>query len=356
MSGGERILVTGASGFLGRALVAAARDAGLPVVALVRAEGAEALWAGDSGVAAYRLDLAGPGAAVALAPLLDGVSAVIHAAARMRGTEAEHARDTVAATEALVAALTALATEGPRPRLLLASSFSVYGYAALPDWATLDERTPVEPDPTWRDPYSRAKLAQEAVTLRAAQGAGLSVALMRIGVLYGPGHMWAAQLGFRFGGRFGGRVVCPGGDVPVPAIHVEDCAAALVSAARRAAASLPPSDLPMPEGAGHVEIVNLVAPAAPSQGDWLRAIGEARVIRLPRGPLLRLARLGDLAASLLPPLGRALPGVLHEGIFAARFKPLHYSAARAEARLGFAPRTFAEAAAASLRETGTSRP
>lgn len=342
MSGVERVLVTGAAGFLGRAVVAAARKAGAGVVALVRSQGAEALWPDDAGVTVAQLDLAGPEAAAKLGPLLTGVTAVIHAAARMRGSDAEQARDTVAATQAVTAALAALPAGEMRPRLLLASSFAVYGYAAMPGGATLDERTPVEPDPAWRDAYCRAKLAQEAVAIRAAQTLGLSVGLMRIGALYGPGHMWTARLGF----GLGGLVLCPGGAARIPAIHVEDCAAALVRAARQGRV-LPQGDVPMPDAAGHVEIVNLVAPDALRQRDWLRAIGKDRVIRLPLGPLLRLARLADLAAAILPPLRRVLPAGLHEATLAARFKPLRYSAARAEDRLGFVARPFASGATAS---------
>lgn len=346
MSAEERFLITGASGFLGRAVVAAARSAGVPVVAMAHSKGAESLWADDAGVTVKWLDLAGLGAAKELLPLLGDVTAVIHAAARMHGTDAEQARDTVAATEAVAAALAALPTEKARPRFLLASSFAVYGYAAMPGGATLDERTPAEPDLGLRDAYCRAKLAQEAVAIRAAQASGLLVALMRIGALYGPGHMWTSRLGF----SFGGRVFCPGGNARVPAIHVDDCAAALVSAARQARVLLQ-SDIPMPNAAGHVEVVNLVAPNAPTQRDWLRAAGKGRVIGLPLGLLLRCAKLADLASAILPPLRRLQPAGLHEATLAARFKPLLYSAARAEDRLGFVARPFPDGAAASLQDS-----
>ena len=110
------------------------------------------------------------------------------------------------------------------------------------------------------------------------------------------------------------------------------------------------SDVPMPNAVGHVEIVNLVAPDAPGQRDWLRAVGKGRVIRLPLGPLLRLAKFADLAAAILPPLRRLVPAGLHEAALAARFKPLRYSAARAEDRLGFVARPFTNGATVSLQD------
>ncbi|WP_127903621.1 NAD-dependent epimerase/dehydratase family protein [Solirhodobacter olei] len=351
MNGPGRILITGAAGFLGRAVVDAARGAGYSVKALVRNKGAEPLWDDDPGVEVCRLDLAAPGAASTLKTLLVGVTAVVHTAARLRGEEDEHLRDTVRATEALTDALSALPASAPRPCLLLAGSFSVYDYAGLADWATLDEQAPTEANPKRRDAYCRAKLMQEAIVVHAARETGLAVEVMRIGFLYGPGHMWPAQLGFRIG-----RVVfCPGGRIPVPAIHVEDCAAALIVAASRPADSPVPVDVPLPGGPGRLEIINLVAPEVPDQRTWLRAIGGHRLVPLPRAPLLWLARLGDLASAILPRLDQALPSVLHESSFTARFKPLHYSTARAEERLALKARPFNASTIGKREEASASR-
>ena len=347
MSTPKRLLVTGASGFLGRAIVAAARKKGMAVSALIRSEdgldNALNTWRDDPGITLHRVDLGDAAAETALAPLLQDVSAVIHTAARMRGTDQDHARDTVEATAALIRAINlhnaSIALED-RCRLVVVSSFSVYGYAALPDHATLDEHTPVEPDPVRRDPYCRAKLAQEKLARRGAQENGLAVRIMRVGTLYGPGHLWSARLGF----RLKGLLLCPHGSAPVPAIHVDDCARAVVQAACNAPGA---TDLPMTGGAGPLDIINLVSPNPPTQREWLKAVNLSPAVRLPLGPLLRVARLLDLCADLFPFVDRHLPGAFREATLAARFKPLSFSCARAEDRLGFEPsRAFSEAIAA----------
>ena len=311
-----RIAVTGAAGFLGRRIVAAARAAGHDVVAVTRRDAD--LGAGVEGRVADLADAVPAG-------LLDGVDAAIHAAAGS-GDDAAHARDTVGATRALLAAAR------PGLRFVLVSSFAVYAVAAMPDGATLDETAPVEPDGARRDAYARAKIAQERLALAAAQTGGLDLWIARPGAIHGPGRDWTARLGW----ARGGRVLSVGGDAAVPAIHVDHCAAGLVAAATVADAGWP-DDLPVLSGGGRVRIVNLVDPDPPSQAEWLRALGRAKVTALPRRPLMKAAAALDLAGDMLPALGRRLPRGLGEAVLAARFKPLRYSTARAEDRLGHRP-------------------
>ena len=317
MKPARTIAVTGAGGFLGRRIVTAAQQAGHDVVAIVRRP----------------VEL--PGAEVRIADLaadpppgqLDGADAVIHAAAGA-GDDAAHARDTVGATRAVLAALP------PGARLVLVSSFSVYAVAALPDGATLDETTPTEPDAAGRDAYARAKVAQERLAVAAAQTDGLDLWIARPGAIHGPGRDWSARLGW----CVGRRVLVPGGDVPVPAVHVDHVARALV-----AAATVPeggwPDDVPGLEAGGHVRVVNLVDPEPPTQRDWLTATGRRRITTLPRRPLMKVAALLDLAGDLIPALDHVRPRALSEGALAARFKPLRYATARAEDRLGHRPGT-----------------
>lgn len=306
------IVITGAAGFLGRACVAAARQAGHPVRAVLRRDqNLPAEW--DAQVTVHVADL---GAAPDLTDILSGAGAVIHAAA---GAGDTHDRDTQEATAHLLKALT-----GQNIRLVLVSSLSVYGYAAMPDHATLDETTPTEPDLDRRDAYARAKHAQEMQAIAVAQHQGLDLWIIRPGAIYGPGRLWSARLGY----AKAGRVLVPGGDVPVPAIHVDSCAAGLVAAA--SAPRTQHSDMPTLEGEGSVLIVNLVDPKPPTQRDWLNAIGKTRCVPLPWKLLLKTARGFDLMADLWPGFARRLPTGLREATLAARFKPLRYARARAE--------------------------
>ena len=318
----SRIVVTGAAGFLGRAIVAAARGAGHEVTAMVRGEGL-AEWANDAGITLARADLA---AATGLAEAFQGARAVIHAAAG-HGDDAAHARDTIAATSAVVGAIR------PGTRLVLVSSFSVYAVAAMPDGSTLDETSPVERDAAGRDAYARGKLGQEKLAVRAAQTEGCDLWILRVGTLYGPGHTWTARLGW----EKGGRVLCPGGDAAVPAIHVDHAAQGLVAAAVAEDRGWP-DDFPVLKGGGRALIVNLVDPEPPTQRAWLREIGRDRsVVPIPRRPLMRMAGALDLAGGIAPAFGRRVPNALGEAVLAARFKPLRYATARAEDRLGYRP-------------------
>ena len=317
----SRIVITGASGFLGRAIVSAATAAGHEVVGLTRAD----------------VDLADT---EGLPKILAGADAVIHAAAG-RGDDASHARDTQAATKNVIAAMPKGA------RLVLVSSFSIYAFDGMPDWAQLDETAPTDPDGSGRDAYARAKIQQEKLVISAAQTEGLQAWIARPGAIYGPDRVTTARLGWSKKGRW----ICLGGDAPVPAIHVDACARALVLAA-----TVPdqgwPDDMPILTGDGHVRIINLVQPDPPTQTDWMEAIGSGSPIRLPRKPVMRAASVLGMIGDIVPKLGKRMPTALRQQTLAARFKPLRYSTHRLEQRLGFASTDSFAALMAASQETG----
>lgn len=309
----SRIVVTGAGGFLGQATCQAAEAAGHDVVPLTRAQ----------------VDLAN---GTGLAAHLAGANSVIHVAAGS-GDDVAHARDTLQATDQLLAALPA------GTRLVLVSSFSVYAFDGIPDWSLLDETAPTDPDGHKRDAYARAKIAQEKSALYKAQTAGLDLWVARPGAIYGHGRILTARLGWQTAGRW----FCPGDDAPIPAIHVQDCAVALVAMATVEDLGWP-EDLPILKENGHVRIVNLVSPDAPRQSDWLDAIGASKRVILPRRALMRMATGFEFLIDAVPALGRVIPRALQPQTLAARFKPLHYSTHRLQDRLGCIPlRPFAKA-------------
>jgi nucleoside-diphosphate-sugar epimerase len=324
---------------VGSAIADAALAARLRLRAVVRdKERSEAAaWRDSRRVETVAIDLAAPGARAALDQALDGVDAVIHAAAAMSGNDDAHARDTIAPTKTLIAAMTARTRP---PRLVLLSSLSVYNFASTPDSAVLDETTPLEPEPAMRDAYCRAKLAQEALARTAAQTGGLEVRALRAGAIVGPGRLRTARLGF----ALGPFLLSPGGRAAVPGIAVADCAALAL-----AAAFTPPmrSDVPTIAGAGWFEAINLVDADTLDQSAFAAAIASAgwprATLRLPlklvRAPIQALS----LAGMIAPIVARLTPGALRLETFEARFKPLRYAVARAEDRLGARwDRPFAE--------------
>jgi nucleoside-diphosphate-sugar epimerase len=112
-------------------------------------------------------------------------------------------------------------------RIVLVSSFGVYGVAELPWGAVVHEETPLEPHPEKRDLYSYAKLRQEQLFWEYQERHRLPLVVLRPGVIYGPrGTAISGRVGINLFGLFlhlGGRNV-------LPLSYVENCAEAIVVA------------------------------------------------------------------------------------------------------------------------------
>ncbi|MEI8394094.1 MAG: NAD-dependent epimerase/dehydratase family protein [Rhodospirillaceae bacterium] len=170
-----RVLVTGATGFVGRVLVRRLLEGGWNVRAAVRAPAT--LPAGVE-VAAVG-DLEHP---VDWRPALEGVDFVIHLAARVHrsgesGPEvlACYRRTNVLATRRLAEAA---ATAGVR-RMVLMSSVKALGEGGSEPLSAATVPAPAEP-------YGISKLEAESALAEAA-GAGLDWTVLRPPLVYGPG-------------------------------------------------------------------------------------------------------------------------------------------------------------------------
>ena len=86
---------------------------------------------------------------------IEGVSLLIHLAAGMNGAAAELFADSVIVSRNLLEALNSRTDISPRDtRVVVISSFSVYGVVPLSRGARIDEETPLEAHPELLIPYS----------------------------------------------------------------------------------------------------------------------------------------------------------------------------------------------------------
>jgi nucleoside-diphosphate-sugar epimerase len=215
-----RVLVTGASGFVGHALCAQLVEQGHDVGALVRAAGSE-----PAGTRALAGDLGdGPRLTGTLAD--ERPDCVVHLAAEIASQRSEQKirEVNVEGTGRLLEACLSQAGSDPAagPRLVFASTV-VTGDA---HGALLTEETPLPV----QTPYGRSKQEGERMVLSC----GLPAVVVRPSHVYGPGGWYAGELiaHLRQPGRF--AVIGSGANL-WDVVHVDDVAVALALAVERAA-------------------------------------------------------------------------------------------------------------------------
>ena len=322
-----KLLVTGASGFLGRYVVAEALAKGHKVRAMVRpaSEVAHLPWADDAGVQVVRIDLRSP---AGLVDAFDGVDVVLHLAAAKEGDLYAQLAGTVVATENLLAAM----TEANVKRLVAVSSFALYDYVGRPSWARIDERSPLAPDQEQRDEYCRTKMLQEQLVRRHADRHGWAVTVLRPGVIYGRDNCWCARLGAKLSDRLWLRI---GAWAPLPLTYVENCAEAAVIAAT--------------DGVSGERVLNVVDDDAPSQRRYMnelrkRMSPKPRVVPVAWTVARLLARSAWLTNRVLFGGRAKLPGILVPARLHARCKPMRYTNQRVKDTLRWRSRySLAEA-------------
>ena len=224
-----KILITGAGGFLGKAIVERLLAHGqMDLRCMLRdtskARGLQEIAARYPGanlefVAVNLRNL------TEIGPAVSGCAMVIHAAAALKGSPAEMFMDSVVASRNL---LEAVVNELRPMRVVLVSSFGAMGIAEMPRGAMVDETTPLERHPERRDVYSHSKLRQEQLFWEYRDKYGFELVVLRPGVIYGPG-------GGHFSNRVGlslfGRFLHLGGKNLLPLTYVDNCAEAIVVAA-----------------------------------------------------------------------------------------------------------------------------
>jgi nucleoside-diphosphate-sugar epimerase len=226
------VLVTGANGFLGVAVVERLIARGKTGIrCLVRAGSnrrrLDAMLARHPGA---DVDVVGGGLATSAdaARLIEGAPLILHLAASLSGPAADIFLGTVVASKHL---LDAIAASARKPKVVLISSFGVYGVADTPRNHLLDENTPIEPHPQRRDNYSHAKIRQEQLFFEYRAKHQLPYCVLRPGVIYGPGGgAFSSRVGIALPGAF----LFLGRSNLLPLSYVDNCAEAICVAAERA--------------------------------------------------------------------------------------------------------------------------
>jgi nucleoside-diphosphate-sugar epimerase len=320
-----KLLVTGASGFLGQYVVVEALRRGFEVRAVVRPSSDEKRlpWYNHPQVELARIDLQQSN----IVDALDNVNAVIHLAAAKQGNFETQYNSTVVATENLLKAMVSAQVR----RLVAISTFSVFDYLYIPSGEIITEDSPIEREPKQRDVYAQTKLIQENIVRNFSVKSDGEVTIIRPGVVYGRDNLWNACLGVKVSERLWIQI---GKNAQIPLTYVENCAEAIVAAVN------------CEQAIG--KTLNIVDDDLPTQ-----SIYAAKLIKLmARSPIsipvnwtmMRwLARTSWLFNKLLADKVK-LPGILIPARLHARFKPLRYSNTRAQEVLNWKPKYSLDAA------------
>ncbi len=285
-----RVLVTGGTGFLGRAVVRRLAAGGHAVVSVSRR--APAAWERVPGVRYEAADL-GAGASPGL---FRGVDVVIHAAAETAGGWEEHGRNSIAATEHV---LRAAAAAGVR-RVIHVSSLAVL---SAPANGVLSEDTPLPADARGLGPYTWGKVESERLARRLGAELGVGVKVVRPGAIVDYG---AFEPPGRLGKRVGPLFVAVGSpEDRLGVVDLEFSAEVLTWLAEHfdeAPAAL-----------------NLLAPELPSKRDLVNRLRsrdpDLKLVWLPAPALVPLSWAATAAQKLLRP---GKPAISLRAVFAAR--------------------------------------
>ncbi|MBN1427101.1 MAG: NAD-dependent epimerase/dehydratase family protein [Anaerolineae bacterium] len=181
---GKRILVTGATGFIGGHLARKLHGEGADVLALERTPGKGDALARD-GIAVVKGDITDR-AQMATLFGSQNVQIVMHIAAWLGGRPFSNFRLVNVDATRLLAELSA---RYGIERFVFTSSIAVYGPHGDAD---VDETTPLKP---YNSPYADTKIQAESTVQEIARSTNLPFVIVRPGMVYGPGSRgWTIRL------------------------------------------------------------------------------------------------------------------------------------------------------------------
>lgn len=322
----ETILITGASGFIGKHIVKNLLDRGFNRIrCLVRETGdlSGLKKIVDMYDARYRVEIS-QGNLLSRDDCLritDAARLIYHLAAGT-GTKSfsEAFLNSVVTTRNLIEAAL---QHSCIKRFVNVSSFSVYTNIRKKTGKILDETCPVESSPETRaEAYCYGKVKQDELVMKYGKKIRLPYVIVRPGTVYGPGKKFIP-------GRVGidsfGIFLHFGGSNPLPLTYVENCAEAIVLAGL----------VPGIEG----EVFNIVDDNLPTSREFLRLykkqVERFKSIYVPKA-------LGFLFCILWEKLAKwsqgQLPPAFSYREWAAYWKKTKYSNRKIKERLGWRPK------------------
>ena len=269
----DTLLVTGASGFIGRRVVKALLDHGFTNLrCFVRPS--SNLTPLEEIVSEYKnisIDIIKGNLQSRddCKQITDGVSIVYHlAAGRGEKSYPDAYMNSVVTTRNL---LDAVVKSRNFSRFVNISSFTVYSNHNIPRGGLLDESCELESQPHLTgEAYCYAKVRQEELVSEYGDKFGIPYVVVRPGVVYGPGNKGiTGRVGI---GTFG-IFLHLGGSNKIPLTYVDNCADAIVLAG-------------LVKGLNVGEVFNIVDDDLPESGKFLRLykqnVGDFRSIYMPK--------------------------------------------------------------------------
>jgi nucleoside-diphosphate-sugar epimerase/predicted dehydrogenase len=326
----QKILITGAAGFVGRHLVKALQENDYEVIAMVR-ENTDTAFLEALGVWIVKGDLRSHASLQQV--FSESYDSVVHVATTMKGPWEEYWEGTVHGTRRLVE----LAAEKGVKKFIFISSISVYDLSSR-NVSRIDEHSPCMPEAS-ASYYEKSKMLAEEEIKKFFTSAMICT-ILRPGVVYGPGGEWfVSRLGFRAGRTF---CMIGNGENRIPLIYVGN----LVEAIR----------LTLESDRVKGEIFNIIDDQSISQNRYLHAleIQGKPWLRIIHIPYLVAVMLTEICNFLLKTLKQSSP--FHRPYLYACSHQLEYSATKAKERLGWKPKYAAdEALAQTMRCLAESR-
>ena len=242
------MLVTGATGFLGRRLVEKLVERGYRVRGLDR---------NLSGSRTSRdwveIVYGDVGDCASLRPAFQDIDTVVHAAADTSGAEEGTQRTTIQGTKNVLD----LCEEFNVSKLIYISSLSVYGVADYGKNTLVTEDASLERFPEKRGFYTLGKCEAEKLVREAMDQGRFPIVCLRPGTIFGPGgEVFTPMMGFAFGKRLLG-IIGMGGFL-LPLVYIDNLVDAIVTAIGKSEA----------DG----KVFNVVDPDPPSKREYVEKV------------------------------------------------------------------------------------